>query len=73
MQAMQKHVSDEHAAVVQYLKDLEHGCVDGDSTYEDRKAARAKEIEALGKAQIILRDAFKEEEKPKEEKPEKKM
>jgi len=59
---------DEHAAVVQYLKDLEHGCVDGDSTYEDRKAARAKEIEALGKAQIILRDAFKDAEKPKEEK-----
>jgi len=68
MQARHKHVSDEHAAVVQYLKDLQHGCVDGDSTYEDRKAARAKEIEALGKAQIILRDAFKE----KEEKPEKK-
>jgi len=64
MQATHKHVSDEHAAVVQYLKDLQHGCVDGDSTYEDRKAARAKEIEALGKAQIILRDAFKE--KPKE-------
>jgi len=67
MQATHKHVSDEHAAVVQYLKDLEHGCVDGDSTYEDRKAARAKEIEALGKAQIILRDAFKDAEKPKEE------
>ena len=50
------------------MKDLEHGCVDGDSTYEDRKAARAKEIEALGKAQIILRDAFKDAEKPKEEK-----
>lgn len=62
MKAQHKHVSDEHAAVVQYLKDLEHGCVDGDSTYEDRKAARAKEIEALGKAQIILRDAFKEED-----------
>merc|ERR1719215_1331272 len=60
MQATHKHVSDEHAAVEQYLKDLEHGCVDGDSTYEDRKAARAKEIEALGEAQVILRDAFKE-------------
>merc|ERR1719266_1937583 len=67
MQASHKHVSDEHAAVEQYLKDLQHGCVDGDSTYEDRKAARAKEIEALGKAQIILRDAFKEtDHKPKE-------
>jgi len=68
MQASHKHVSDEHAAVEQYLKDLQHGCVDGDSTYEDRKAARAKEIEALGKAQIILRDAFKEtDDKPKAE------
>merc|ERR1712129_370454 len=67
MQATHKHVSDEHAAVVQYLKDLEHGCVDGDSTYEDRKAARAKEIEALGKAQIILRDAFKEKKEDKKE------
>jgi len=67
MQATHKHVSDEHAAVVQYLKDLQHGCVDGDSTYEDRKAARAKEIEALGKAQIILRDAFKEKKEEKKE------
>jgi len=31
----------------------------GDSTYEDRKAARAKEIEALREAQNILEDAFK--------------
>jgi len=67
MKATHKHVSDEHAAVVQYLKDLQHGCVDGDSTYEDRKAARAKEIEALGKAQIILRDAFKEKKEEKKE------
>jgi len=37
--------SDEHAAVRQYLKALEHGCVDGDSTYEDTIAARAKEME----------------------------
>jgi len=66
LQAKHKHVSDEHAAVVQYLKDLQHGCVDGDSTYEERKAARAKEIEALGKAQIILRDAFKEGDEKKE-------
>jgi len=63
MEAQHKHTSNEHEAVEQYLKDLQHGCVDGDSTYEDRKAARAKEIEALGKAQIILRDAFKEEPK----------
>jgi hypothetical protein len=54
-----KHVADELAAVVQYLKDLEPACVTGDSTYEDRKAARAKEIEALREAQNILEDAFK--------------
>jgi len=36
--------------------------VDGDSTYEDRKAARTKEIDALHKAQDILAEAFKEGE-----------
>jgi len=65
MEATHKHISNEHEAVDQYLKDLQHGCVDGDSTYEDRKAARAKEIEAMGKAQIILRNAFKEEPQEK--------
>merc|ERR1719321_2197473 len=55
-----KHVEDELFAVNQYLKDLEPACVTGDSTYEDRKAARAKEIEALRQAQVILQDAFKE-------------
>merc|ERR1719324_1592787 len=54
-----KHVSDELEAVVQYLKDLRPACVEGDSTYEDRKAARAKEIDALRQAQQILKDAFK--------------
>jgi DNA repair exonuclease SbcCD ATPase subunit len=44
----------------QYLKDLKPACVNGDSSYDDRKAARAKEIEALQKAQVILLDAFKE-------------
>merc|ERR1719401_1383911 len=55
-----KQVSTDHEAVLQYLKDLEPACVEGDSTYEDRKAARAKEIEALRQAQVILQDAFKE-------------
>jgi len=44
----------------QYLEDLKPACVDGDSKYEDRKAARAKEIKALGEAQVILKDAFAE-------------
>lgn len=59
-----KHVSAELEAVNQYLKDLEPACVEGDSTYEDRKKARQKEIDALKQAQGILQDAFKE--KPKE-------
>jgi len=55
-----KHVADELEATEQYLKDLQPACVDGDSTYEDRKAARTKEIDALHKAQDILAEAFKE-------------
>jgi len=43
----------------QYLEDLKPACKDGDSTYGDRKAARAKEITALKNAQVILLDAFK--------------
>jgi len=43
-----------------YLRDLQPACVDGDSSYGDRKAARSKEIAALKKAQITLEDAFKE-------------
>merc|ERR1719324_2056160 len=58
MTKQRKHVSDELEAVVQYLKDLRPACVEGDSTYEDRKAARTKEIEALREAQGILADAF---------------
>merc|ERR1719375_108875 len=42
----------------QYLVDLKPACVDGDSSYEDRKAARAKEITALKQAQETLQNAF---------------
>lgn len=56
-----QHVSDEHAATEQYLKDLQPACVEGDSTYEERKEARANEIEALHRAQDILAEAFKEQ------------
>merc|ERR1719498_302852 len=55
-----KHVSDELGATEQYEKDLQPACVEGDSSYEDRKAARTQEIEALRTAQNILADAFKE-------------
>merc|ERR1719468_1298171 len=63
-----KHFSAELEAVNQYLKDLEPACVDGDSSYEDRKKARSKEIEALKKAESILQDAFKEKAKEDENK-----
>mmetsp|Transcript_93231 Transcript_93231/g.207377 ORF Transcript_93231/g.207377 Transcript_93231/m.207377 type:complete len:726 (-) Transcript_93231:46-2223(-) len=59
MQAMRKHVSDEHEAVLQYLKDLRPACIEGDSTYEERRGARAGEMDALRQAQQILKDAFK--------------
>merc|ERR1719421_516109 len=61
-----KHVVKELEAVVQYLKDLVPACGDAEEgeqnkqDYEDRKKARADEIEALRKAQTILEEAFKE-------------
>jgi len=45
--------------VQQYLKDLQPACVEGDSSYEDRKKARDDETEALRKAQKTLEEAFK--------------
>merc|ERR1719182_586221 len=65
------HNKKELEATVQYEADLQHACVDGDSTYEDRKAARTKEIEALKEAQDILEKAFDEpaEGAPAEEAP----
>ena len=53
-----KNIASEHEAVVQYLHDLRPACVEGDSTYDDRKAARSEETEALRQAQKILADAF---------------
>merc|ERR1719158_2266719 len=61
------HNKKELEATEQYWEDLHHACIDGDSTYEDRKAARTQEIEALREAQKILEDAFKE---PEEDSPE---
>jgi len=54
-----KATSSQLDAVEQYLKDLEPACGTGDSSYDDRKKARADEIEALRKAQTILEDAFR--------------
>jgi hypothetical protein len=53
-----KQTASELESVTQYVADLQHACVDGDSTYADRKAARAKEVEALHEAQGILAQAF---------------
>eukprot|EP00747_Dinoflagellata_sp_TGD_P153071 gnl/TRDRNA2_/TRDRNA2_177361_c5_seq28.p2 gnl/TRDRNA2_/TRDRNA2_177361_c5~~gnl/TRDRNA2_/TRDRNA2_177361_c5_seq28.p2 ORF type:complete len:399 (-),score=149.70 gnl/TRDRNA2_/TRDRNA2_177361_c5_seq28:98-1132(-) len=55
-----KNTQNELDATDQYMKDLQPACVSGDSSYEDRKAARTQEIEALQKVQGILEDAFKE-------------
>merc|ERR1740138_1657940 len=51
-----KNVASELEKTEQYLKDLEPACVSGDSSYEKRKEARDKEIEALKKAQDFLDD-----------------
>merc|ERR1719301_17941 len=58
-QGQLKHVSGELDAIKQYLKDLQPACGEGDSSYEDRKKARADEITALRKAQTILEEAFR--------------
>merc|ERR1719440_782169 len=58
MATEKSHLTKELEAVIQYLKDLEPACVIGDSSYEDRKQARADEIAALRKAQTILEEAF---------------
>merc|ERR1719221_1702836 len=55
-----KHVSGELEAVNQYYEDLKPACMDGDSSYEERKAARDKEIEALRQAEDILAKAFED-------------
>lgn len=58
MESTRKGVQGEMEATEQYLKDLEPACVEGTSTYNDRKAARSKEVEALKEAQTLLQDAF---------------
>jgi len=57
-----KHLSGELEAVNQYYEDLKPACMNGDSSYEDRKAARDKEIEALRQAEDILAKAFDEKD-----------
>merc|ERR1719281_1576497 len=54
------HNSNELAATNKYETDLQKACVEGDSTYEERKSARTLEIGALQDAQKILEEAFEE-------------
>jgi len=56
MTSYHKHVSGELEIVEKYMVDLQPACIIGDSTYEDRKAARAKELEALRQAQVLLQN-----------------
>jgi hypothetical protein len=65
LSGQKKNTEGELEKTEQYLVDLKPACVDGDSSYEDRKASRTKEIEALKKAQVILLDAFKEKDNTK--------
>jgi len=60
LSSTKKNVEAELEKTDQYMTDLQPACVDGDSSYEDRKASRTKEIDALKKAQVTLQDAFKE-------------
>merc|ERR1719473_1384465 len=53
------HLTKELEAAEQYLSDLKPACVSGDSSYGERKQARADEIDALRQAQTILDEAFK--------------
>jgi chromosome segregation ATPase len=64
MKKQRKHVDGELEAVNQYYKDLGPACYEGDSTYEDRKAARTAEIDALKEAEGILATAFDESAEP---------
>merc|ERR1719437_212057 len=60
LSAEKKHVEEEHEITTQYLADLQKACVEGSSTYDDRKAARQKEIDALHEAKDILKAAFEQ-------------
>jgi len=58
MEKVKKHNEKELYAIEKYIKELQPACVEGDSTYEDRKAARDEEIKGLREAQAILEGAY---------------
>jgi len=55
-----KRTADELDQWNTYMTNLQPACVEGDSTYAERKQARTDEIEALKTAQTTLAEAFKE-------------
>merc|ERR1719160_2079493 len=61
----QKNTQGELDKTNQYLTDLKPACVNTDkgASYDNRKAARAKEIAALKKAQVTLQEAFNQKTK----------
>jgi len=65
LSSQKKDTEGELEKTEQYLSDLKPACVDGDSSYGDRKAARTKEITALKQAQGILEGAFAEKAQSK--------
>lgn len=74
MEKSHQHVTSEHAAVEQYLTDLEGSCGKSgeDAKYNARKGARDDEIKALKDAKSTLENAFTgkgEEEKVAPEEP----
>jgi hypothetical protein len=60
LEKSRKSVKDELDLTEQYMTDLKPACIDGSSSYEDRKKARTDEIDALKKAKVTLAGAFKE-------------
>merc|ERR1719181_1354933 len=65
LRSSQKNTAAELEKTEQYLEDLKPACVNGDSSYDDRKKARSKEITALKDAQKILLNAFSEKDNKK--------
>lgn len=61
MKKMLKTTKEEKKSAEKYEQELQPACVDGDSTYEERKEAREKEMEGLREAREKLKDAFKED------------
>jgi len=57
-----KSTKEALGAAEEYYKELGPPCMEGDATYEARKADREREISALKEAKVILQEAFNEKE-----------